>query len=172
MIAKWSRAFLKLAAMPEGGTMIAIDEQTARFLMSPVMIIMGTADAGLMPAIGRGLGCRLTERGEVEIVFSRWQWPRVASDLAVSHRLAATWARPSDYVSYQLKGSVTLRSCAAEDRTLAERYCADMTRVLTALGVSREQVGHWIVPRDLAVARMTVAEAYVQTPGQRAGVKL
>lgn len=152
--------------------MIAIDAQTARFLTSPVMIIMGTADAALMPAIGRGLGCRLTEHGEVEIVFSRRQWPRIASDLATSHRLAATWARPSDYVSYQLKGAAALRSCDAQDEALAGRYCADMARVLAGLGVSREQVDHWIVPHDLAVARMSVAEAYVQTPGQRAGVRL
>lgn len=152
--------------------MIIIDEQIAQFLTSPVMIIMATADAELMPVVGRGLGCRLTERGEVEIVFSRWQWPRIEADLLASRRLAATWARPSDYVSYQLKGSAMLRSCEAQDRALAERYCADMTQVLATLGVSLEQIGHWIVPRDLAVARMTVAEAYVQTPGQRAGVRL
>ncbi|WP_114853033.1 pyridoxamine 5'-phosphate oxidase family protein [Bosea caraganae] len=152
--------------------MIQIDAETARFLASPVMIILGTADSLGRPAIGRGLGCRFHTDGRMELAFSRWQWPRTAADIAATGQLAATWARPSDYVSYQLKGRAELREAGPGERDAAQRYCSDVSGVLTGLGVAPEQVAHWLTTQDLVLARLTVTEAYIQTPGQRAGVAL
>lgn len=142
------------------------------FLTSPVMIIIGSSDGRKRPAVGRGLGIRARNSAQLDLVFSRWQWPRIAADIAETARLAVTCARPSDYVSYQIKGRALLRDAVADDLALAHSYREDIHAVLTGLGVTPAAVAQWMQTKDLVVAELDVSEAYVQTPGPRAGTVL
>lgn len=150
-----------------------IENELAKFLTSPVMIIIGTSDARGQSEIARGTGAKVdAERGVVELIFSEWQWPATIRNLHANPRIAVTFARPNDYVSYQVKGRATLRSAGAEDIAFSERYLAAIVEVLTGLGMNRELVAPWLTNREPVVAHISVDEMYVQTPGPGAGQKL
>lgn len=147
-----------------------LDADLAAFLASPVMIIIGTSDAGGRPEIARAVGARIeADAGVVELVVSAWQWPATVANLRRSERIAVTFARPSDYVSYQVKGDATIRPAGAEDLDLARRYMTAIVDVLDGLGLDRRLAAPWVTDQDAVVARFRVQALYVQTPGARAG---
>jgi hypothetical protein len=147
-----------------------LDAELAAFLASPVMIIIGTRDGGNRPAIGRAVGATVdADAGSVELVVSAWQWPDTIADLRHGSRIAVTFARPADYVSYQLKGVATVRAALADDLVHAQRYMAAIVDVLAGLGLDRSLAAPWVTEREAVVVRLEVEAIFVQTPGARAG---
>jgi hypothetical protein len=137
------------------------------------MIIVGTCDASARPAIGRAVGARLDADADViELVLSSWQWPGTAANLLATGRAAVTFARPSDYVSYQVKGSAGVSEADAQALSLAESYIQEIALVLGGLGLERKLVAPWLTYRDPILIRMVVDAVYVQTPGAKAGQPL
>lgn len=150
-----------------------IENELANFLASPVMIIIGTSDTHGQSEIGRGAGAKVdADSGVIDLLFSGWQWPATVENLRANPRIAVTFARPNDYVSYQVKGRAALRDAGAEDIAISERYLTDMANVLVGLGMTRELVAPWLANREAVVARIHVDEIFVQTPGTEAGQKL
>ena len=146
-----------------------IEDEVARFVVSPVMIIIGTRDAANRPNIGRGMGACVADGEIVEVVVSSWQWPETVANLRDNGRLAVTFARPSPNVSYQLKGRATLRNADPSDLDRAQVYASDIRAVLEGLGLSQELLLPWFSDREAVVAQLKVEEVYVQTPGPKAG---
>ncbi len=147
-----------------------IDQDLAAFMASPVMIILGTCDHALVPEIARAIGAVVRrEEGCADLVVSEWQWPKTVANVGANGRLAVTFARPSDYVSYQVKGHATIIPTTAEHAALARRYMDGMASTLGALGLERQIVAPWLVDRDLVALRLSVQEIFVQTPGAKAG---
>lgn len=147
-----------------------IGTQLAAFLESPVMIILGTGAEGV-PEIGRGLGAAVAPGGAVlHVMVSAWQWPETVANARVNGRIAATFARPADYVTYQVKGRVelvmpptpALAACAA-------RYAARIAEALAALGQPPARTAPWLSSRDLVALRIRPEQVFEQTPGGRAG---
>lgn len=149
-----------------------LSEEIAGFLTSPVMIVIGTCDRANRPAAGRGLGIAMATPDSCDIVLSGWQWAETVANIRHGSTLAVTAARPSDYVSYQVKGPAVLRAMDDRMAAVAAAYCADIRVVLGDLGVPGHMIDEWMAGRDPVVARLTVREAYVQTPGPRAGTVL
>lgn len=150
-----------------------IEKELAKFLASPVMIIIGTSDAHGQSEIARGAGAKVdANHGVVELLFSGWQWPATTKNLRANPRIAVTFARPTDYVSYQVKGRATLRDAGTEDIVFSDRYLANIAELLLGLGLNRELVAPWLVNREAVVAHIDVDEIFVQTPGTGAGQKL
>jgi hypothetical protein len=150
-----------------------LDAELASFLASPVMIITGTSDDGNRPDIARAVGARVAaDHGVVRIVLSAWQWPGTVANLRANGRVAVTFARPSDYVSYQIKGCATVAPATEDDRVNSSRYLADIRRVLAGLGLEPRLVAPWLIDRDLVAVAVDVASIYVQTPGPKAGLQL
>lgn len=147
-----------------------INQELAAFMASPVMIILGTRDASLAPEIARAVGAVVRrEEGCVDLMVTEWQWPGTVANVRANGQLAATFARPSDYVSYQVKGHATAVPATAEHTTLARRYMESMVSTLGGLGLEQRIVAPWLVDRYLVVLRLSVAEIFVQTPGAKAG---
>lgn len=150
-----------------------IGDDLARFLEGPVMIILGTADAAGRPEIGRAIGIRVVAaQGRIELVVSGWQWPGTVANLRATERLAATFSRPADYVTYQLKGRAALREADEDDLRLADGYRTRTQDALDALGLSPGIADHWLAAREAVVLRLAVEQAFVQTPGPAAGSAL
>lgn len=138
------------------------------FLDQPVTIILGTCGAGFSPDIARGMGLALRD-GAVEVVISRWQWPGAVANLAANGALALTVSDPRSYRTYQLKGQASLHPAGAAEQALAEEYRRRMLDLFAALSMAEDFAGKWLSLRDLVVARLEVAECFVQTPGPQAG---
>ncbi len=152
--------------------MVRLDDGLVAFLRRPLMCVLAGADAAGRPSAGRGVGVRvLADGAEVEVIFSAWQWPRLEQDLRATGRVAATFVRPADYVSYQVKGMAAVRGAEDEDLARARRFIAAATGELARLGVPLEIIEPWLTDRAARVCRIAVGEVYVQTPGPLAGMR-
>ncbi|CAN7211051.1 hypothetical protein [Rhizobium sp. LjRoot258] len=152
---------------------MVLDAELARFIASPVMIIIGTRDKHNRAAIARGAGATVLKgSGMVEVIVSEWQWPDCIANIHATGHIAATFVRPSDYVAYQLKGRGTVRTAAEEDIRLSRRYVVDIVDTLGGLGVEPQLAAPWIVNAEAAVIRLAVEDVYLQTPGPGAGALL
>ncbi len=147
-----------------------LPEQVVEFLGGPSMILLGTRSAVFKPGIGRAIGLRLAEEADrIDLMLSRWQWPQTAANIASNGQLAVTFSRPSDYVTYQLKGLAELRDAEPDDLALGEKYVRRMGATLSGLGVGSAMTSGWFCTRDVVVARLAVEAVFVQTPGASAG---
>ena len=147
------------------------DDKLFDFFKRPLMCIIAAADEARRPSAGRGIGLHVGEdRESVDVIFSAWQWPRLEPAIRQTGRVAATFVSPSDYVSFQLKGSAVMRETQARDHDAAQQFMATATGELAALGVPRDIIAPWLTDREARVARLTVSEIYVQTPGPLAGM--
>jgi hypothetical protein len=115
-----------------------IDAALATFLESPVMIIVGSCDDGLLPQVARAAGAVVDRAtGRIDLVVSGWQWPQTIANVGRNGRLAVTFARPADYVSYQLKGRAAIIPASAAHRQRAQHYIEAMTETFAGLGLDR-----------------------------------
>jgi len=147
-----------------------MDAELAAFLCSPVMIIIGTRSGDNQPEIGRAVGVMVdADTGIVDLVVSAWQWPGTIANLRDGGPVAVTFARPSDYVSYQVKGQARIRPADAHDLMCAGRYMAAIVEVLSGLGLDRRLAAPWISAAEAVVVRLHADAVYVQTPGAKAG---
>ena len=147
-----------------------IGSDLATFLTSPVMIILGTCDTHGHPDIGRGVGARVDgDTGLLEVILSAWQWPGTIANILDNGRAAITFARPNDYVTYQLKGPAQIAEPDPQALTLSARYINQITDLLCELGLERRLIADWLTQRDAALIRMTIENVFVQTPGSKAG---
>ncbi|MGV2980524.1 pyridoxamine 5'-phosphate oxidase family protein [Camelimonas sp. ID_303_24] len=152
-----------------------LDDRLLEFLRRPLMCILAGVDDAGRPSAGRGVGFNVLEdRATIDLIFSGWQWPRLVSDIRQSGRLAVTFVSPADYVSFQLKGRAVLGETGVSspdhisDQTC--RFIAAATDELERLGVARHIIAPWLTAREARVARLSIQEIYVQTPGPHAGM--
>jgi hypothetical protein len=147
-----------------------MDPELASFLSSPVMIIIGTSDEQCRPEIGRAVGAAMDcSAGVAKLVVSAWQWPQTIRNLRANGRAAVTFARPSDYVSFQVKGRADIMPAGTEDILRSERYMADILTVLSGLGLDPRLAAPWLTNRDAVSVRIELDAVFVQTPGPKAG---
>lgn len=147
-----------------------IHQDLAAFMASPVMIILGSRNDALVPEIARAVGAAVRrEEGCIDLMVSEWQWPQTVANVRANGQLAATFARPSDYVSYQVKGHATVVPTTAGHVALARCYMESMASTLGELGLEQRIVAPWLANRSLVTLRLSAQEIFVQTPGAKAG---
>lgn len=146
------------------------DHDLAAFLSSPVMTILGTADARGRPEIGRAVGCRVQAGGShLDLVVPEVHWPGTIANIRETGRAAATFSRPADYETFQIKGRARIRPADPADLELARRYREEIERVLRPLGISRAFSQPWLFMDGAVIVTLSLDEIFVQTPGPRAG---
>ena len=149
-----------------------LEDELLVFLQQPLMCIVAATDGTGRPSVGRGIGVHVLEdRNTLDVIFSGWQWPRLESAVHQTGRLAATFVSPSDYVTFQLKGAAAMQETQASHLEMAQRFIITATDELAALGVPRNIIAPWLTAREARVARLTVNEIYIQTPGPTAGMR-
>lgn len=151
-----------------------IDAELTALLREPVMMVFAARSAAGLPALGRALGARPAPDGETLDIFTpAAQWGEALSGLAAGAPLAFTFTRPNDYRTFQLKGAlVSIAPADAQDIAAADRYVAQVSLALAALGVQPQQMAHWLGRRDLMTLRLAPTMAFSQTPGPHAGERL
>lgn len=140
------------------------------FLADPVTIILGTRGDGFTPDISRGVGLSTAPGGEtVDIMISRWQWPKAIANLQANGVLAMTVSAPHTYRTYQLKGQALVHPATGADLATAASYVRRMIDLFATLAMTEAFASNWMSLRDVVVVRLTVAEVFIQTPGPQAG---
>src|SRR6202051_545883 len=147
-----------------------IDAALATFLETPVMVFVGGSEECLRPQVARAAGAVVDRaKGRIDLIVSGWQWPQTIANVGRNGRLAVTFARPADYVSYQLKGRAAIIPASAAHRQRAPHSIAAMTATFAGLGLDQTVAAPWLVDLEPQVLRLVVETIFVQTPGEKAG---
>jgi hypothetical protein len=148
-----------------------IDRELAAFLDRPVMLVTALRGSDGKAAIARGMGVRLSaDRGQVDVLVSRAQWPKAVQGLKTEAPIALTACDPTDYTTFQIKGRLlSFTDAEGPDLTLGAAYCARIFNHLKSLGVEDRQIGCWITAEDLVRLRFIPMAVFHQTPGATAG---
>jgi len=153
-----------------------IGAEPAAFVQGAVGIVVASRDARLLPSIGRAVGCRADpEAGRVTVFLVPSENAALLADVRESGRIAAVFSEPSSHRTVQLKGSdASERAVDARDREAMAAYGGALDAELSSIGFgdgyARALIAH--DPSDLVGLEFTVAEAFEQTPGPRAGEPL
>lgn len=154
-----------------------LDADTAAFITtSGVSISVGSANAGLLPSLTRGIGCRLApDRSRISVFVVAEQSRGLLDDVRESGRIAVVFSQPSSHRTLQLKGrDARVEALVAGDRALIARYGQAFTAELGAIGFG-PLFTHALIDSgggEVVAIGFTPCAAFDQTPGPRAGEPL
>lgn len=140
------------------------------FLESGISVLVGTRDASFRPAAMRASGAKFSaDRKRLVVYVAATVGEQIAKNARSTGRLAATFSRPYDHLSYQVKGQVLeVRPSSEADRAVQEQYLARFVAQLEIVGLPREiteRLSYW----PSYAIELAVDGLYVQTPGPAAG---
>ncbi|MCF1709337.1 hypothetical protein L0V05_10955 [Tabrizicola sp. J26] len=152
-----------------------LTEELVTFLQSGISILIGTVEPNGVPLPRLAHGCRVTDIGTVRVILCRRAAARTIEAIDAGQPVAATFSRPEDHRSIQLKArSARVVSVEQEDVKATARQSGHFADVLAEFIFAREfaeaYVGYW--PELLGVIEFTPDQAFVQTPGPGAGAAL
>ncbi len=152
-----------------------LTEELAGFMQSGISIILASVDDDGTPLPGRGHGCRVDPSGMVRVTIIAQPHARLLNALSRGRPLAATFSRPEDHRSIQLKsGSAKPVDLEPADREAAHDQGAGLSDQLVLVGYDRAFSDAYVscAQGDLAVIAFLPEQAFVQTPGPGAGTAL
>lgn len=152
-----------------------LDPDHAAFVQSGVSVVVGSsgnAGANLV----RATGCRVSsDRRRVTVFVAATQSGAVLADVQANGRIAVVFSQPTTHRTVQLKGTdATIAAPAADDLRVVAAYRAAMVAEIAQLGHPEPFVTTMLAcaSADLLALSFTPGEAFVQTPGPRAGMAL
>jgi len=149
---------------------VLIPEEIIAFLATGPALMLGTADAGLVPATARVMGTHASpDRTRLTVYVPAVQADESLANLRANPRLALVAGRPSDYRALQIKGVFeSARPSDDDDRARQQRYhdaFAEQLRTVYVPAPVTIRLGFW--PSVAITMRPT--EIFSQTPGVEAG---
>lgn len=149
--------------------------ELAAFCQSGISIVLGSRGADGRPVAGRALACTVSPNGAVRLMMARRPNQKLLEALARGGAIAATFTRPQNHRSIQLK-SARARTVdpGANASALVDAQCANFRSELTNVGYSESFAATYCAwnADDLIAVEFTVDAAFVQTPGPGAGSAL
>jgi hypothetical protein len=152
-----------------------LTEEIAAFCQSGVGIILAAALPGRMPVSARSLACRIGPDGGVRLVLHATPARPLLALLRAGAAIAATFSRPRDHRSIQLKAASAVQMPAeAPDLAAVGPQAAGFARELLNAGYPAGFVETFCAAdlADAAVLGFVPTAAFVQTPGPGAGSPL
>jgi hypothetical protein len=146
------------------------------FLHGRVSIIAASSSAGREPHLVRAVGCRVDAAGErVTLLLASSHAGELLADLRANGRIAVVFSEPSTHRTVQLKGSdAEVVTAEDEHHRLLAGYRQRMLPELSIFGFNETWVRALLgcSGAELVAVRFTLTEAWLQTPGPKAGEPL
>lgn len=158
---------------PPAAPSFRLTDEVLELLSSGVDISVATRDAALAPECTFAMGLRVhADRRVVTVFVPRALAAATLRNLEDNGQIAATFARPCDHKTIQLKGRfLGARDAGPADRELQEMYRGAYGEQLALLGIPRAYTRRLAWWPSVAVD-FEVHEAFGQTPGPGAGARL
>jgi len=141
-----------------------------------VSAIVGSRDAALRPSIMRAVGTQVApDGGAVTVYLSRAQSRQLLQDIASTGHIAVVFSEPATHRAVQLKARrAEMRAATEADRPVLQGYLASMEHEVERVGYTRAMARAMLAHRleDVVAVRFTPEQAFVQTPGPKAGTPL
>ena len=150
-----------------------IQAELAAFLQEGVGIYIGTRNASLEPNGARGLAAHVEADGAHLVIYlADVAATRLLPDLESNGQAAATFGRPVDERTCQVKGTfIGARPARDEERPIIDAQWERFTRSLELIGIAPAARSAW--PKWPATAiTLKPTAVFDQTPGPTAGQQL
>jgi len=155
---------------------VILDEEINAFLTSAVSIMLASRNSQFVPSLTRAMGCRIVAGAapRLRVFVSREQAGELLDDVSASGMISATFSRPNTHRALQFKGRDAVVTTASEqDKELIKAYVLDFAEVIHPFGFSAEFTRTFFAcAGDEVAIEFTPSDAYQQTPGPEAGVRL
>ena len=153
-----------------------LDEADAAFIQGGVTISASSCTAENAPVMARAVGCRVSpDRRKITLLFRMPSAEEFLEGIRVGRQIAVVFSQPGTHKTIQLKGSdAAVVSVRKGDTQLAERYGDVAVAEICPLGYEESLVRAFMSfdPNDLTAVEFTSSNAFLQTPGPRAGEPL
>lgn len=132
-----------------------------------------TCRPGALPNIARASGCRVSpDLRVVTILVSATPGEALLNDVRHTGSIAVVFTKPSTHRTLQLKGrDARIVPLEPGDHEIVEDYVRAFAADVAPFGFSEAYMRALVAcpPEDLVAVQFTIAAAYSQTPGPRAG---
>jgi hypothetical protein len=153
-----------------------LDEINAAFIEGGVSTNASSRTSENVPVMARAIGCRVSpDRRTVTLLFHAPAAADFLESIRTSKRIAVVFSRPSTHQTIQLKGSDAVAAVAHKrDVEVTTAYCNAIVAEVSPLGYPEPMLRAllWSEPEGLRTVTFTPTEAFLQTPGPRAGERL
>jgi hypothetical protein len=153
-----------------------LDAEQAAFICGGVGVSAATCRAGALPSMARATGCRVSaDRRIVTLLMAATPGAAVLDDVRRGGAIAVVFTLPSTHRTLQLKGNdARIVPLERGDPDLVERYVRAFAADVAAFGFSEAYMRALLAcpADDLVGVQFTIAAAFSQTPGPRAGEPL
>jgi hypothetical protein len=144
----------------------------ADLLDTGVAIMVATRDAELRTHVTRGWGGYVDAgTGHLSLALTDYPGSGVVPDLEANGRIAVNLARPVNYQSMQLKGTViSIGDCTTDERARVDRHVTRFVEETESVG--SPAIIARIAGSEFIQVRVAIRRSYEQTPGPGAGGEL
>jgi hypothetical protein len=153
-----------------------LDESNAGFITGGVASYACSRTDRNVPVMGRVAGCRVSaDRRSVTLFIQAASAVELLEEIRKSRQIAVVFNKPRTSQAIQIKGAdATVIPFQKSDVKLLEEHCEAFVAEVSALGYTEDLIRSylWFDPEDICAVRFTPQEAFVQTPGPRAGEPL
>ena len=150
-----------------------LDETTAAFLAGGGSINASSRTLETVPVMARAGGCRVSaDRRTVTLLFGTACAQEFLDGIRASRQIAVVFSQPSSHRTIQLKGTdAAVVAPQKQDVKVLEQHREAFVAEVCPLGYSEPLVRAlmWFDPEDISAVTFTPREAFIQTPGPRAG---
>ena len=156
---------------------MGIDNKLKAFLEGPVSIVVGTRDSRMVPEITRAWGARVSDdSGQISMCVPLGTSRKTLDNIESNGDIAATFALPTDYRAFQVKGvRATISEPDEADLAAVQRHRDAFTEANLPLGQTRERLASFFQAEmetspTLVKIVFTTQQIFDQTPGPGAGL--
>ncbi|MES2483153.1 MAG: hypothetical protein V4609_14230 [Pseudomonadota bacterium] len=158
------------------GVLARLPQELLSMLRGGASVLVGSRGADLRPSVVRAVGSDLdAQAGCVRVFLWRPQSVQLLRDIGATGHVAVVFSQPSSHQALQLKArQADILPVTPADRPLLQRYLASMEIEIGAVGFPPVMTRALLAHRhdELAVVRFAPEQAFLQTPGPRAGAAL
>lgn len=153
-----------------------IDAAQAAWLQGPVSILLATADADGQPALGVGLGARLSDdRDRVAVFVLDTVNRQLLDDVRAGRGVAVAFTHSASTRAIQLKAArAAIAPLEPDDHARLDVYAAGLAHQWAAQGQPEAFTHAYLVraPGTIVAIELAIDAAFEQSPGPRAGAAL
>ena len=153
-----------------------LDETNAGFIAGGVAIYACSRTDKNVPVMGRVAGCSVSaDRRSVTLFIPAASAVELLEEIRKSRQIAVVFNKPSTSQAMQIKGTdAAVVPVQKRDVKLLEEHCEAFVAEVCPLGYNEALIRAylWFDPQDICAVKFTPKEAFVQTPGPRAGEPL
>lgn len=153
-----------------------LDPEHAAFIQGRVSIIAASRNHDNEPNLSRAIGCRVSaDRRRVTLFLFAAQSGALLADVRANGAIAVVFSQPSTHRTVQLKGTdAAAAELTKDDVQVLGAYRQKFIAELESIGFSEPFTRALLAcpAGDVVAVGFTVAAAFVQTPGPKAGTPL